>query len=492
MFLGPGGFAVDEMGYAMSRLEMESNLCDAGKDFYGIGIGTSRRSSDPFTDVDHEIKQVTKMRCSPREGFVKRAPGKHQLPVSTVKMLAGREGNYSRRGKFSAADCCHVLSRYLPVKGPWLVDQMTSRAYVSQFSTDGSLFAAGFQGSHIRIYNVDNNWKVQKDILTKSLRWTVTDTSLSPDQRKLVYSSMSPIVHIVDVGSGTSESHANVTEIHDGLDFSSDEDGWYSFGIFSVKFSTDGRELVAGSSDESIYVYDLEANRVSLRTVAHTSDVNTVCFADENGHLIFSGGDDNLCKVWDRRCFIAAEKPAGTLVGHLEGITFIDSRGDGRYLISNGKDQTIKLWDIRKMSSNPPSNHTVQRNCEWDYRWMDYPPEAQDMRHPYDQSVATYKGHSVLRTLIRCYFSPSYSTGQRYIYTGSNDGCVYIYDLISGAQVGVLRFHSSPVRDCSWHPHQPMLVSSSWDGDIVKWEFPGSGEPPLVCKKRVRRRHFYY
>lgn len=39
-------------------------------------------------------------------------------------------------------------------------------------------------------------------------------------------------------------------------------------------------------------------------------------------------------------------------MGHLEGITFIDTRGDGRYFISNGKDQTIKLWDIRKMSSN--------------------------------------------------------------------------------------------------------------------------------------------
>lgn len=42
------------------------------------------------------------------------------------------------------------------------------------------------QGSHIRIYNVDRGWKVQKNILAKSLRWTVTDTSLSPDQRHLV------------------------------------------------------------------------------------------------------------------------------------------------------------------------------------------------------------------------------------------------------------------------------------------------------------------
>lgn len=60
-------------------------------------------------------------------------------------------------------------------------------------------------------------------------------------------------------------------EIHEGLDFSVGDDieGEYSFGIFSVKFSTDGRELVAASSDDSIYVYDLAANKLNLRIPAH-------------------------------------------------------------------------------------------------------------------------------------------------------------------------------------------------------------------------------
>ncbi|KAL6992883.1 hypothetical protein U1Q18_011001 [Sarracenia purpurea var. burkii] len=43
----------------------------------------------------------------------------------------------------------------------------------------------------------------------------------------------------------------------------------------------------------------------------------------------------------------AKENLVGILMGHVEGITFLDSRGDGSYFISNGKDQTIKLWDIR-------------------------------------------------------------------------------------------------------------------------------------------------
>ncbi|KAM5579792.1 hypothetical protein ABKV19_009519 [Rosa sericea] len=45
---------------------------------------------------------------------------------------------------------------------------------------------------------------------------------------------------------------------------------------------------------------------------------------------------------------------------------------------------------------------------DWDYRWMEYPAHARTSRHPLDQSWATYRDHSVLRTLIRCYFSLAY------------------------------------------------------------------------------------
>eukprot|EP00262_Sarcandra_glabra_P004753 TRINITY_DN16005_c0_g1_i1.p1 TRINITY_DN16005_c0_g1~~TRINITY_DN16005_c0_g1_i1.p1 ORF type:complete len:482 (+),score=53.82 TRINITY_DN16005_c0_g1_i1:428-1873(+) len=477
------------MGYAMSRLELDSSICDVGK---STDVPcASQKHHGVFSSLDHEISQSTNFRSEPSAMLYKIKPGRQNMPISTVKMLLGREANYSGKGRFSSADRCHVVSRYLPVNGPCLVDRMSSRAYVSQFSADGSLFVAGFQGSHIRVYNVDNGWKIQKDIRARILRWTVTDTSLSPDQRYLVYASMSPIVHIVHVGIAGTESLANITDIHDGLDFSVNDDGEYDFGIFSVKFSTDGRELVAGSNDDSIYVYDLEANKLMLRIPAHSADVNTVAFADETGHLIYSGSDDNLCKVWDRRCFNAKGKAAGILIGHIEGITFLDSRGDGRYLISNGKDQTIKLWDIRKMSNRPNAKCAKFIRPEWDYRWMDYPPEAKDFKHPDDQSLATYRGHSVLKTLIRCYFSPAESTGQKYIYTGSNDGNVYIYDVITGAQVGKLKYHNATVRDCSWHPVYPMLVSSSWDGSVARWESLASDKLPATTRKKTRRKHAY-
>lgn len=59
---------------------------------------------------------------------------------------------------------------------------------------------------------------------------------------------------------------------------------------------------------------------------------------------------------------------------------------------------------------------------------------------------------------------------------------------MSGAQVAKLDHHEAPVRDCSWHPFYPMLITSAWDGDIVKWEFPGSDQPPDPPNRRAPGR----
>lgn len=130
----------------MSRLNKDTSNC---MDDDGSGSNESSESEiygEGTSYLVHEIAQITKLRSSPNENLSHVVPGRmRRLPASTVRMLVGREGNYSGRGKFSAADGCHMLSRYLPTKGPWIVDRMGSRAYVSQFSDDGSLFIAGFQ-----------------------------------------------------------------------------------------------------------------------------------------------------------------------------------------------------------------------------------------------------------------------------------------------------------------------------------------------------------
>lgn len=52
-------------------------------------------------------------------------------------------------------------------------------------------------------------------------------------------------------------------------------------------------------------------------------------------------------------------------------------------------------------------------------------PRPRFKAHPLDCSVMQYTGHEVLRTLIRCHFSPAETTGGQYIYSGGADGRIH-------------------------------------------------------------------
>jgi WD repeat-containing protein 23 len=81
----------------------------------------------------------------------------------------------------------------------------------------------------------------------------------------------------------------------------------------------------------------------------------------------------------------------------------------------------VRLWDLRKMRSPDEvrdPHATISYGLRgWDYRNGRY-RKPRYVAHPKDCSVMTYRGMRTLRTLIRCAFSPTSTTGGSYIYTG--------------------------------------------------------------------------
>mmetsp|Transcript_45638 Transcript_45638/g.62008 ORF Transcript_45638/g.62008 Transcript_45638/m.62008 type:complete len:160 (+) Transcript_45638:729-1208(+) len=154
------------------------------------------------------------------------------------------------------------------------------------------------------------------------------------DELFMIYSSLDPMIRLVDL-----ETLKRKQEI---LDLTEGGDHYRASGICSTKFSGDSKEIVAGSKAGEIIVFDLVANRVNTRVRdAHDDEINSVCFANRQmSDILFTGGDDCMVKVWDRRAFgtSGSNRPAGVFVGHAEGVTNIASKGDGIYAASNGKD----------------------------------------------------------------------------------------------------------------------------------------------------------
>jgi len=57
--------------------------------------------------------------------------------------------------------------------------------------------------------------------------------------------------------------------VHEELNFCTAGSRDRGFGIWALQYSADGRELVAGTSDQSIYIYDMALGKAVLRVKAH-------------------------------------------------------------------------------------------------------------------------------------------------------------------------------------------------------------------------------
>lgn len=426
--------------------------------------GISASSPDNSRILKNDLYEIVK-----HESGNSKNP-KSDQSTSVAALLRQRECGMPFRGIFTRADRCRMSSRFLPNYQAGLV-YYPGKAFCGTFARNGDIFMTACQDCVIRIYDTSKgDFKQFKSVSARDVGWSILDMAVSPDGLYFVYSSWSQFLHLCNVFG----EH----EVHEPLPLSPRD---RRFCIFSLQFSCDGKDILGGANDSCLYVYDREAHQRSLKIRAHDGDVNAVAFADKTSQILFSAGDDGLCKVWDRRTLSERDpKPVGILAGHSNGIIFIDSKNDGRYLITNSKDQSIKLWDVRAFSSKEGVQATKMAvACQnWDYRWQRVPKKLLDLcdKLPGDTSLMTYKGHTVLQTHIRCHFSPTATTGQQFIYTGCASGRVVVYDLLTGKLATVLSGHRGCVRDVSWHPFLPILASSSWDGSVCKWAYRSEPE----------------
>ncbi|CAD5206673.1 unnamed protein product [Bursaphelenchus okinawaensis] len=370
------------------------------------------------------------------------------------------------------------------------LDAIRSKTFCAFHVPNDQGIITASQDHKIRWYksNSDDGYYLYKVIDVPYVGWTILDVIVSPDGRDLVYSTWNDAMYQCALEGDVENWLPLRVEAQESR-----------FALFSIRFNSSGTEIVAGSTDRYMYIYDRESQRCVLSVNAHDDDVNAVSFVDQSSHLILTGADDGLIKVWDRRTIGSSNRaePVGIMAGHYDGVTYLDSRDDGRYFLSNSKDQSIKLWDLRHTASQTAVKNTLNsvQSQQWDYRYQRAPTEMNQELMDGDCSVLTMKGHSVLHTLVRAKFSPE-STGKRYIYTGCATGNCVVYDIIDGKMKAKFGGHKSVVRDCSWHPENNEIVTASWDGATSFWNYASSLEkrtesailsPSKIVKKRKRR-----
>ncbi|KAI0275309.1 WD40-repeat-containing domain protein [Gloeopeniophorella convolvens] len=540
---GPGN--VDQNGRANNRAgedEQVDEEDDDDDDDNDFSYYRRRRVKTPkwFPAVKEPQEAGMRLLMSGEFGRVRSESRRQGQNVSITKAILASQS------RFRQTPMQDITNSIVPNTNGTAVASLTDNIYCGQFSADSSFYYTCCRDFRLHVYDMtsppteprqpprpNDRWarravpdepttlKVIKMIQGIPGGWTITDAHLSPDNERIIYSSIDSTVHMATtLDSSTAQIPIPFADPIPPRRRALDRE---NFGIWSCKFSADGNEVVAGG-DGKIFVYDLLAHRRTVKINAHDDDVNSCCWADTaSGNVLISASDDTFLKVWDRRSLGSSQKPSGVLIGHTEGITNVSAKGDGRYIISNGKDQALRLWDLRKMRTNAEYEAVARDDYgirNYDYRYGKY-PRPKHWAHPLDCSVMTYRGHAVLQTLIRCHFSPAETTGGQYIYSGSADGRIHIWSL-DGRVVQVLnRSKTLPmsfdpsgpeppkfagattgvcVRDVSWHSREPVLMSVGWSngygGSIVarhEWKgllkMPGALED-LVEKQRLENQEY--
>lgn len=106
------------------------------------------------------------------------------------------------------------------------------------------------------------------------------------------------------------------------------------------------RELVSGSFDSTVIVWDLDRNVAKRVLRFHAGPVNAVAVLQDG--CVASGGEDRRIAIWCGQ----ADRPVRVLEGHEAPVTALVGHGGG--LFSGSFDGTVRSWDYLTGQAKPP------------------------------------------------------------------------------------------------------------------------------------------
>ncbi|KAH8373097.1 hypothetical protein KR009_011661 [Drosophila setifemur] len=403
-----------------------------------------------------------------------------------LRALQQRENGLAspRSASFSENQKRYISNLYIPNRMSQRLMSLDSKVFVTKFNRSGSKLLTACQDGYVRIYDgAKGTYHLLNRIRARDVEWSIIDADFSPDGQHFAYSTWSRSFFIMPLNG--SEDDCQWIDVN-GLPN-------HRLAIYSLRYSPTGDKIIGASNNAMVIVNDIRTRSTQILRTHRVpgTDVNSVAFLhDKDPNVIIAGCDDGLLKVYDlRTSFRPLAKAVSCFIGHYDGVTYIDSRNDGYHVLSNSKDQSIKIWDMRQPGNVRHLSRARQQQLDltmWDYRWNRVPREFYNPHRALDgdTSIMTYRGHRVTKTLLRAKFSPLEQTGQRYIYTGCATGRIIIYDVLTGKIKEAIEGHRNVIRDLDWHPERSEIVSGSWDTHVNLNNFNrGTANRPM---KRAR------
>jgi WD40 repeat protein len=108
--------------------------------------------------------------------------------------------------------------------------------------------------------------------------------------------------------------------------------------ITSIAVSPDGHQVVTGSWDRTLRLWNIAKKRSVATFEGHTDRVYAVAFSPDGTRIVSASGDSTL-RIWN----VATQKTTRILKGHELWVTSVAFSPDGRFILSGGADKTVRV-----------------------------------------------------------------------------------------------------------------------------------------------------